>query len=243
MCLDFDPFNAQTLSNNQILVTSLEHLSIYDENFEQIERKDKINDQKIEPCGIALNLEKEIAYITDLLSHRILMIDFKFNFIKSVGSKGMEYNQFDEPYDLCLLNKNLYVSDTHNERIQVLSDNLEFVKCFAVDSKPYQIKSLNSILTVQTEQAIYFYNSSNLSLIQKYDHGHCVISKINSNIFGFNNEAKKLYCYDENSSLSKEINFDHEHLDYQWDGSLCELNGELFMISNTMSKIIKFSKH
>ena len=239
----FDPFDAHTLSNNQILVTSRDNLRIYDENWKLVKRKDKINNEKFKPYGVALNLEKEIAYITDCLNHRIHMTDFQLNLIKSVGSKGTEYNQLDEPNDLCLLNKNLYVCDRNNERIQVLNNDLEFVKSFAVDSEPLQIKSINSILTVQTSKEIYFYNSSDLSFIQKYNHGLCVISKINSNIYGFNNEAKKLFCYDENSNLSEEINFVDRQLNDEWDGALCELNGELFMMSHSMRKRIKFSKH
>ena len=190
-----------------------------------------------------MNLEKEIAYITDCLNHRILITDFQLNFIKSVGSKGTENNQLDQPFDLCQLNNYLYVCDANNRRIQVLNNDLEFVKSFAVDSQPYQIKSLNSMLAVASLIEIYFFNSSDLSFIQKYDHGFLIISKINSNIYGFNSEEKKLNCYDENSSLSKEINFDYELLDDQLDGSLLEHNGVLFMVSHTMKKIIKFSKH
>ena len=192
-----------------------------------------------------MNLEKEIAYIADHLNHRILMTDYKFNLIKSVGSQGTSYNQLDHPFDLCQLNNYLYVCDTHNERIQVLNNDLEFVKSFAVDSEPYQIKSLNSMLAVQATMEIYFYNSSDLSLIQKYDHGLCIISKINSNIYGFNSEENKLFCYDENSNLSEEINFDHKLLDdkCEWDGPLCELYGVLFMISHSVRRIIQFSKH
>ena len=243
LCFDFEPFNAYSLSNNQILVIFIQHLSIYDENFEEVKKKDKINKKRIIPSDVALDLEKEIAYIADNLNHRILMTDFKLNFIKSVGSGGTKYNPLHEPYSLCLINKNLYVSDYFNKRIQVLSDDLEFVKFFAVDSEPDQIKSLSSMLAVQTSKEIYFYNSTDLSLIQKYNHGSCVISKVNSKIYGFNSEAKKLYCYDENSSLSKEINFSHKLLNNQWDGALLEHNGVLFMVSNTMRKIIKFSKH
>ena len=240
---DFDPVNAYTLSNNQILLTSFEHLSIYDENFKQVKLQDKINYKKFNPYGVALNLEKEIAYITDCLNHRIHMTDFKLNLKKSVGSQGTGFNQFDEPHDLCLLNNKLYVCDGDNNRIQVLSDYLEFLESLELDFQPLQIKPLNSMLAVQASIEIYFYNSSDLSFIQKYNHGLLIISQINSNIYGFNSKASKLFCYGENSNLCEEIYFVDKRLDGEWDGAMCELNGVLFMISHSMSKIIKFSKH
>ena len=238
---DFDPVYAFALPNSRNLITSLDRLRIYDENWKCIQDIDKINDEEIKPYGVALNIDDEKTYIADCRKHRILMIDFEFNLIKSVGSQGTEYNQFDEPFDLCLLNNNLYVCDSNNNRIQVLNNNLEFLKSFEVDYKPYQIKPLNSILAVQAKMEICFYNSSDLSLIQKYDHGLCVISKLNSNIYGFNNEAKKLFSYDEDSNLSEVINFTERSLKDTWDGALCERNGVLFVISNSMRKIIKFS--
>ena len=173
------------------------------------------------------------------------MTDYKFNLIKSVGSQGTSYNQFYEPFDLCLLNNNLYVCDKINKRLQVLNNDLDFVESLKLDFHPLQIKSLNLMLAVQATMEIYFYNSSDLSCIQKYDHGLCVISQINSNIYGFNSKASKLFCYGENSNLCEEINFDHKLLDdkCEWDGAMCELNGVLFMISHSMRRIIKFSKH
>ena len=171
------------------------------------------------------------------------MTDFKLNLKKSVGSQGTGFNQFDEPHDLCLLNNKLYVCDGDNNRIQVLSDYLEFLESLELDFQPLQIKPLNSMLAVQASIEIYFYNSSDLSFIQKYNHGLLIISQINSNIYGFNSKASKLFCYGENSNLCEEIYFVDKRLDGEWDGAMCELNGVLFMISHSMSKIIKFSKH
>ena len=109
------------LPNNQILMAhySAGCLGFYDEHLKCVKRIDKINGENFKPIGIALHLKEKKLFITDNLNHRIIMTDLEINFMKSVGSRGAEINQFNGPNGLCLLNNNLYVCDYYNKRIQV----------------------------------------------------------------------------------------------------------------------------
>ena len=232
------------LPKNQMLASCFgkKCLILYDQDIKQIRVISSINGKEFDPIKATCNFEEKKLYIVDFENDKVLMTDLEFNLIKSFGSSGSEDNQIQAPFDLCLINNNLYLSDTGNKRIKIFSTDLELLNSLKVNFEPLQIKGLNSIFAVQTEPQIYFYKLSDLSFIRQYDNNFSVISSINSNIYGLNCTTKKLYCYDDKANLIEETTFDYEYLIDGLDGRLVILNGELFMYSDTKNSIIKFSK-
>ena len=75
-------------------------------------------------------------YIADN-SHHITKLDKEGQVVKPVGGKGDKKLQFNSPGGIAFSNKtgNLYVTDTYNRRIQVLTVDLEFVS--VIEGKPF----------------------------------------------------------------------------------------------------------
>ena len=97
--------------DDQIIVASSDRcLAIYDKQFNLVKRIDIINVETFVPIALASNLEDKIIFICDDLKYRILMLDFDFNFIKSVGWYGQENNQFNfELFELFVIKTSVYI--------------------------------------------------------------------------------------------------------------------------------------
>ncbi len=242
--LDSKPYEI-CLKEDQIIISDRDDycLKIYDKDFNFIKRVDEINGEEFNPLGILANFNEKIFYICDSLNDRILITDFDFNFIKSVGSKGSQNCQFNGPYDICFSSSKFYICDCHNKRIQVYSKDFDFVTSFKVDYNPWKIKSTNSTLCVEaaSPNGIYFYNSNDFHLIRNYNDLEGRISQINSIFYAFNHQTQTMSCYDENANLKEEITL--KDLDNilvgVWDGQFIYHNGELIIQSDSEKKIIK----
>ena len=238
------PYDLIALPNNQIM--SLDYLekslTIYDQNLKLVKRIDRIGGGLFAPLAIFINLEEEIFYIADNQNNRILMTDFDFNLIKSIGSRGKENDQFNGLYDLCLINQSLVVCDYENQRLQVYSKDLEFEKSINTFCEPFKIKTTSSLICIHSVGGIFFYYIDSFKLFKWFNHNFCKISKINSNIYELDHRAKKLFCYDEKSNdFMQELTYSNEYLSVIWDGSMIVFNGTLLITSYTKNKIIKYS--
>ena len=70
------------------------------------------------PCGI--DISSDMMYVAELHGHRIHKLTIKGEFICTIGEKGTDMGQFDEPYDVKIgPDKKVYVADGSNHRIQV----------------------------------------------------------------------------------------------------------------------------
>jgi hypothetical protein len=248
--LNVQPFDIIVLPNNQILSSNYNDkcLTLYNDNFSLINKIDKINGEVFIPYGIILDENKMRLYISERKNHQILMTDIAFNRVKSVGSLGNTNNQFNDPCGLCFGNNNkyIYICDNKNQRIQTFTKELEFSKSLKVDYLPWTIKASSSMLCIESGNipGIYFYNLQDFYFVQKINHGYCRISEINSVFYEFNNESKRLFCYDKNGELKEEIVLNGAELailSHVWDGILFNYNDNLFMASYSKGKIIKFS--
>ena len=81
-------------------------------------------------------------------------------------------------------------------------------------------------------------------MLKKFEHGICRISKLDSDIYEFNNPTKKLFCYDEHANLKEEINLTsvNENLRGVWDGSFIVFN-RTFLLISCAKGVIKVSKN
>ena len=88
------------------------------------------------PVGLAINNELKRLYIVDALACQIHVTSLKGKYIKSIGTKGSGFAQFNRPtfIDISKDGK-LYVSDSMNHRIQVLDRDGRYLHSFGKLSK------------------------------------------------------------------------------------------------------------
>jgi DNA-binding beta-propeller fold protein YncE len=82
------------------------------------------------PVGIARDAKRGRVYVADSATHRIAIFDDLGNFLRSIGDKGDAPGQFNSPTFVSFANDTLYVSDTMNSRVQLLSPEGDVRKVF-----------------------------------------------------------------------------------------------------------------
>ncbi len=248
--LNYGVCDILVLSKNRIV--SCGHgrncLELYDGSLNLLKRVDKISEIRFRPGGLAC-YDNHI-YITDLMNHSIIMLDYEFNKIKSIGSLGSSFNQFYSPWDICCKDGILYICDNDNQRIQIYNKDLEFIDSVKVTYDPWMIKITSSCLFVEAgnKPGLFIYELNSLSLKHKIEDSpsvSCRLSVINSNVYRFNSQSKSFLFYDENGNFKEKIiinNVDGSFLSSAWDGAFIDFEGNLLMTSYSGRMLIKFSK-
>lgn len=116
-----------------IYVTSQHKLQKFDndgklKNFtENCGQDRKLND----PRGLAIN-EKGV-YVVDRGNHCIQVFNFDLTFAQSIGSRGKEKGEFNDPFDIKFdKTGKMYVAEYGNKRVQVFNVNFEPQACTCV---------------------------------------------------------------------------------------------------------------
>ena len=219
------------LSDNRLIIAGFEdeHLAIYDQGLNLIEKIDKINNQAFKPYAITLN--NNICYILDWEKHCIIMTDFNFKFIKSIGSKGSTIDKFCYPYSIAIKDKTIYVSDNDNKRIKLFTPDLELIKAYSLDYMPCLMKISNERICIISEKDLFIYDLNQFNLIRKLEMKIHRISELNSFIYGFDLMKKRLIIVDFDGNLCEEIKIDHfkEYITGAKDCALLFFNGNLLI--------------
>jgi DNA-binding beta-propeller fold protein YncE len=81
------------------------------------------------PRGLCVVGDSEV-WVSDIGLHQVVVFDIKTGqLIKTIGStQGSGDEQFDYPYDVCAVGEEVFVSDSSNKRLQVLSKAGKFVR-------------------------------------------------------------------------------------------------------------------
>jgi DNA-binding beta-propeller fold protein YncE len=77
------------------------------------------------PTGLAANMDDGYLYVADAAAHSIFIFGLDGHFIRSFGQKGDKAGEFNAPTYLIYRNEKLYVTDTLNARVQVLTSSGE----------------------------------------------------------------------------------------------------------------------
>ncbi len=80
------------------------------------------------PTGLAYDPLGKRIYVSDTAAHDIKVFDDDGRLLKTIGRRGEEKGEFNFPTHLAFALGELYVTDTMNSRIQVLSDEGAVVK-------------------------------------------------------------------------------------------------------------------
>ena len=85
------------------------------------------------PVGICISQNK--VFVAQLFGHCFNMYELEGKLIKSVGSKGNGEAQFNNPrgLDVSDRNNNIYVCDSDNHRIQILTEELKYHSMLGID--------------------------------------------------------------------------------------------------------------
>lgn len=85
-----------------------------------------ISEKMNEPRGTCISQDK--VYVSQINGHCINVYELEGRLIASVGSQGNREMQFNRPHciDACHLTGNIYVCDSSNNRIQVITGELKF---------------------------------------------------------------------------------------------------------------------
>lgn len=73
------------------------------------------------PTGLAFDRELGLLFVADAVAHDIKVFDGSGKLINTIGGPGEGEGEFNAPTHLSFSNKQLYVSDTLNSRIQVFN--------------------------------------------------------------------------------------------------------------------------
>jgi len=89
------------------------------------------SERLVRPSGIAYYAEKDELFVSDTGDHVINVFNKSGQYIRKIGSRGIEAGQFNFPTHLWVdKSGKLYVSDTLNYRIQIFSNQGRFLKMF-----------------------------------------------------------------------------------------------------------------
>ena len=167
------PIDTWDLLNKSFVSASWEdkNLILFDSNFNPIKIVTEYDGKNIKPNGLAFNNEKNEIVISDCETHQIIVTDKELNKIKSVGTHGLKFNQFDNPSGICFhKNGDLYICDELNSRITVLNNDLNFKTSINLDYHPWRIKISNSTAFVKTYPLkLYIYDLESWMLKTAHD--------------------------------------------------------------------------
>ena len=117
------------------------------------------------PKGIAINGDE--VYLSDAYLHSILHFKLPgFELITKVGKKGTGKGEFSSPRQLTVApNRSVFVADTGNNRIVVMTRKLEFLKTIkhASMTVPYDVKLLDNkvfVLSYSDNPCLHVFSQS-----------------------------------------------------------------------------------
>ena len=124
------PYDFCQLPNSNLLCAHYykRNLIEYNENLEKINIVYGLNGDDFGPISIALNNRNQL-YICDYDSDEVMQTDLEFNKLKHYEDNSDDFtNELCNPKGLFYKNGFVYVCDYGNDRIQILNEDLEFVK-------------------------------------------------------------------------------------------------------------------
>ena len=107
------------------------------------------------PIGIATDGEGNV-YVAS--AHKVQKLNRHGEVVKSVGKWGRNIGEFVWPYGVRYHNRQVYVCDKDNGRVQVFDTDLNFVRSFGTDDGPGQLKKPTNI-DFDTQGNIYVADS------------------------------------------------------------------------------------
>ncbi|XP_070533840.1 tripartite motif-containing protein 2-like [Ptychodera flava] len=150
------------------------HVVVCDENGRFIR---SFGQQQLQnPCGIAVDSDKGIAYVVDNCDHRVQLFNiFNGGHIKHFSSKGNEKGKLDSPRYIALNNKGqVLITDCNNHRIQVFTADGEFLFTFGDQNESIGGLNYPEGIAVDTDGNVYVCDCSNDRVVKFDDRGRFI---------------------------------------------------------------------
>lgn len=211
------PCDINGLPNGYLLSANYyqHNLTLYNKNFNLVKTVTQINKRSIS-CAYITNDNKSRIYISNYNQcHFIMMTDLELNHIKTLETDYW-------PLGICFHNGIVLVCDFKGSYIHKLTAELEFIQKVKLDFVPWTVKALNKTVVINShhDNGIYFYDLDTFNLKNRYNHGFCQIFVLGSVFYEYSKNLKKIFCYDDESSLLREFNVKYFN-DYHHSGSDC----------------------
>ncbi len=126
------PVEVRVDSKGRIYVTDSfgGKLMVYKPNGETLRSMGGADGMK-RPTGLALDEAHNRIYVSDVVSHQIMVYDFEGNFIKRFAERGSDPGYLNFPNNLAVdRDGKVYVTDGGNFRVQVFSPEGEYISSF-----------------------------------------------------------------------------------------------------------------
>ena len=237
------PFDIKRLSNGYFITKNFESVTLFHESFKQLQKMDITR----HAIGCDIHNQKGI-YITDDDKHCIYLMNNELNIIKTFGSEGSSMDQLNCPCTIFCQNEYLFVSDSLNERIQILTLDLKYHDTIQLDFDPVSIAVSSTTIGIHeiglTDQ-INFYDLKTKTLKKEYPDISGRINFIDSHFYvvTFRPPSKKLFIFDQEGELIDEaiiVESFSEHIKMFWDGFMFLTEDNLFVPSFSGGKVLKF---
>lgn len=175
---------------------------LHDENWNSIKRNDKeYNIYTVENLNghllQGMVIQNEKIYVCDKEENKILVLDGDGNIVQEVGETGNGEREFLYPVGIAYADGIFYVLDIQNARVQLLSDDLEYVGQIPFDRKYVEGNIKYGSIAVNGDGDIYFstigIDCGNI-LLYKREEG--VIIELGENIAGtvaLDRDSDKIY--------------------------------------------------
>jgi len=121
-----------------------------------------------------IQLDGQSIFLTIYIVHQIFVCNHSGTLIRTMGTKeaGSAHGQFNYPLGISLDNKNLYVCDAYNDRVQVLTKYGKYVTTWGKVGKEFgEFSRPLSIYYYGPEEIFYIGDSVSLQLFDK--NGKC----------------------------------------------------------------------
>ena len=167
------------------------------------------------PQGILIHLEN--IYVTDTHQHAIFLFKLPdLTIVKRVGKEGSGKKEFNEPRQLAISpNQHLYVADTYNNRLQVLSANLAFQGSLRHQTmtRPVDVKFSNNeifVLGYRDNPCIHVFSLS----------GEKSRSLVTRGLIGMQVKGALFFCLDGHNNIVISDRSDHNIKVFSPEGDL-----------------------
>ena len=111
-------------SSEELLVTTGKEIIAFDKSGKKLY---SIRNEALSiPFGIAVDGDN--IYVTDVGNHCLLKFNKTGKLLKSVGQKGSEEGEFNQPSGITVVGDQVFVCDYSNHRLQVFTSDLVFVR-------------------------------------------------------------------------------------------------------------------
>ena len=122
------PYGLAFNSKQQLVVAELVgKVTVFDKNGEKVQTI--THEKLINPAGVAVD-ESDNIYVTDHWNSLLYKFSKEGKLIKTVGRKGTQPGEFNNPSFIKVVNDRLYVCDSGNHRVQILNTELEYMDSF-----------------------------------------------------------------------------------------------------------------